>query len=167
MGSSQTKSQTKSNSNKMEQIKQDILNKRVDQIKNVKKEINPKQHHNDEMLDYITSNIKTPIDIAEEQVKRGGSNLTKPDLIAIIIALEPSQSLKIYQLNQLNVKDLNLIIRSIIYNPNRYYHHAETNYHHTETHLLPNSIPTNTTFEPLLIQNAESSIIPTAPQLID
>ena len=68
---------------------------------------------------------KEPIDlfdIAEKQLKRGGSALTKHDLISIIIALELKYNNKIDKLNALNVKDLNLIIRTIIYDSDRYQH---------------------------------------------
>jgi hypothetical protein len=59
-----------------------------------------------------------PICIAKKQIAREGNNLTKNDLIAIIIALEPTQSVWIYQLNSLTIDDLNFIICSIIYTTN-------------------------------------------------
>lgn len=54
------------------------------------------------------------------QMQRGSANLTKSDLMAIIIALDPAQSSRMYQLNTLKIGDLNFIIRSIIYDTRRY-----------------------------------------------
>jgi hypothetical protein len=60
------------------------------------------------------------MDIAEQQMHRKGGPLTKADYISIIIALEPSHANKIFELNTISIADLILIIRTIIYNPDRY-----------------------------------------------
>lgn len=64
--------------------------------------------------------LPTTLDVAKIQMGRGGAPLTKPDLISIIIALDPQQSSRLYQLNMLKIADLNIIIRSIIYDVRRY-----------------------------------------------
>lgn len=56
---------------------------------------------------------------AKNQLDRVGSVLTKSDLIAIVIALEPSMRNKIGELESMRVTDLNSLIRSIIYDPKR------------------------------------------------
>jgi len=59
-------------------------------------------------------------DISRQQLDREGKNLTKSDLIAIIVALEPAQSCHMQALSSYSVADLNSLIRVIVYNPNRY-----------------------------------------------
>lgn len=56
---------------------------------------------------------------AKSQLDRVGNALTKPDLIAIVIALEPTMRNKIGELESMRVTDLNSVIRSIIYDPKR------------------------------------------------
>jgi hypothetical protein len=56
---------------------------------------------------------------AKNQLDRGGSVLTKPDLIAIIVALQSTTRNDIARLESVNVSDLNSMIRSIIYDPSR------------------------------------------------
>jgi hypothetical protein len=56
---------------------------------------------------------------AKSQLDRGGGVLTKPDLIAIIVALQPAMRNDIARLESLTVSDLNSMIRSIIYDPSR------------------------------------------------
>jgi len=58
----------------------------------------------------------------KKQLDREGAPLTKADLIAIIVALDPvTFSQNINQLNANNtVSDLNTMIRLIIYDPSRY-----------------------------------------------
>ena len=57
---------------------------------------------------------------AKRQLDRNGNVLTKPDLIAIVIALEPSYKANIDMLESNTIKDLNVLIRTIIYDPSRY-----------------------------------------------
>ncbi len=54
-------------------------------------------------------------EMAKDQLKKGGSALTKTDLIAIIIKLDGSRLNTIEQLKSLTISDLNIIIRSLIY----------------------------------------------------
>ena len=57
---------------------------------------------------------------AKEQLKKGGSSLTKTDLIAIIIMIDLNKMNNLEYLKTLTVNDLNSIIRSIVYDTNRY-----------------------------------------------
>lgn len=54
-------------------------------------------------------------DMAKAQVQRGSAALTKADLIAIILRLRNEVDYGVYA--ELTVKDLNIIIRTIIYSP--------------------------------------------------
>lgn len=56
---------------------------------------------------------------AKHQLDRGGGVLTKSDLVAILIALEPRMRANLNQLNETRVSDLNTAIRSIVYDPKR------------------------------------------------
>jgi hypothetical protein len=56
---------------------------------------------------------------AKAQLDRGGGVLTKADLIAVIVCLEPSMKHQIPMLEGMRVVDLNAVIRSIIYDPKR------------------------------------------------
>ena len=56
---------------------------------------------------------------AKNQLDRGGGVLTKPDLIAIIVALQPTTGNDIARLESFTVSDLNSMIRSIIYDASR------------------------------------------------
>ena len=69
--------------------------------------------HND-----IINMIKVT-ETAKKQLDRVGDALTKSDLIAVLIALQPSLKGDIAQLESLTVSDLNSMIRSIIYDPSR------------------------------------------------
>lgn len=106
----------------MQQINSDMqqINSQMQQGQ-LKKIPQPSQNNTliDELIDKEPVNL---FDIAEKQLKRGGSALTKHDLISIIIALDLKYNNKIEKLNALNVKDLNLIIRTIIYDSDRYQH---------------------------------------------
>jgi hypothetical protein len=84
----------------------------------------------------------------QKQLDREGAPLTKADLIAIIVALEPvTFSQNINQLNTNNtVSDLNTMIRLIIYDPSRYMNN--------ESDLTPmNEIKQITDLKPLTIKN--------------
>lgn len=97
-----------------------ILNNRIDQIDNFEKDI-VRQIKNDRLNN--PNDIKSVFSITETaktQLEKGGSQFTKPDLISIAIALDPSKLSKIEDLKQLRITDLISIIRTIIYDTNRY-----------------------------------------------
>jgi hypothetical protein len=69
----------------------------------------------------IQNSISQLIDIAKHQLDRKGKNLIKADLIAIILYIRPEFSNRIDELqSSFTVEDLNLLIRSIIYDPNTF-----------------------------------------------
>ena len=69
----------------------------------------------------IQNSISQLIDIAKHQLDRKGKNLVKADLIAIILYIRPEFSNRIEELqSSFTVEDLNLLIRSIIYDPNTF-----------------------------------------------
>jgi len=123
MGSSNATQRTTNN----DKIKDEIMSKRVKQIKEMSE--NYRKNQNDD--DLLNEMLPNTMQVAEEQIKRKGRNLTKTDLITIIIALEPHRANKMYQLNSLKIEDLNFIIRTIIYNPQRY----------TTTYATPSATP--------------------------
>lgn len=56
---------------------------------------------------------------AKNQLDRGGNTLTKADLVAIVLALEPKYRKDLNKLKRLTTNDLNRLIRTIIYDPSR------------------------------------------------
>jgi hypothetical protein len=56
---------------------------------------------------------------AKKQLDRNGDALTKTDLVAIVVALQPESRGNIKELEALRVSDLNTMIRTIIYDPSR------------------------------------------------
>ena len=84
--------------------------------------------------------------ITQIQLDREGKPFTKADLIAIIIALEPSKFAgNIDGLNDNTIPDLNTMIRLIIYDPSRYVNTGS------------NVTQTRQTEEPKKIKNVEES----------
>ena len=58
---------------------------------------------------------------AKHQLDRNGNNLTKADLIAIVTALQAGNNTDIEYLEKnTTIKDLNTMIRTIVYDPARY-----------------------------------------------
>lgn len=123
MGSSHAKQSNKS-AQDINTIKENVKTARVEQIRKKRETINATNSNNSVVLynaDTLVDNmLPSTLNTAEQQMKRGGSNLTKSDLIAIIVALDPQRASQMYQLNVLKINDLNFIIRSIIYDMRRY-----------------------------------------------
>lgn len=135
-----TKSNTKPNTNeeKTERnvMKSNITKKRIEQIQQMKEKQQKQeelmlsqsynQHNNHQLqLSHGTNTIINDMlpnvyDTAEKQLNRKGLPFNKADLIAIILALDPQNSHRLYQLQILPITDLNFIIRTIIYNPTTY-----------------------------------------------
>jgi len=96
-------------------LKEKVVSTRIESINNVQKD----------SIQTITTHeelVKTILftETAKEQLKKGGSSLTKTDLIAIIIMIDLNKMNNLEYLKTLTVNDLNTIIRSIIYDTNRY-----------------------------------------------
>lgn len=129
MGSTSSKSSA-SNVNNNKAAKEAIVQKRVQQINHMRQEYQQESRQQDVATaacsDALVSSMisaTTQIDtfqVAETQMLRKDKPLTKADLIAIIVALEPMYNNKLSELMLLTAPNLILIIRSIIYNPDRY-----------------------------------------------
>lgn len=99
-----------------EQAKLDIVNQRKAEIEQAQRNIV------NERSIISASDMVTMIKVSEtakKQLDRNGDALTKADLVAIVIALQPDSKSKLRELEQLRVSDLNTMIRSIIYDPSR------------------------------------------------
>jgi len=103
-----------------DELSKKIINNRIDQINDFEKNIvnNIKNNLINE-ADTIKS-VFSISDGAKSQLERGGTQFTKPDLVAIIVALDAGKIPLMNDLNKLRISDLNSIIRSIIYDTNRY-----------------------------------------------
>jgi hypothetical protein len=139
MGNTKSNTELNTNEKKMErnEMKSTVTKKRIQQIQQMKE--NQQKHeeailsqsynqHNSNhhlQLSHDTNTIINDMlpnvyDTAERQLNRKGLPFNKADLIAIILALDPQNSHRLYQLQTLPITDLNFIIRTIIYNPNIY-----------------------------------------------
>lgn len=122
MGSTSSKSTSTNNNHKA--AKEAIVQKRIQQINQSRQEY--QQQEEVSTGDALVSNMisaTTHLDtfqVAKTQMLRKDKPLTKADLIAIIVALEPIYNNKLSELMLLTAPNLILIIRSIIYNPDRY-----------------------------------------------
>ena len=85
--------------------------------------INNFRNNNTDLVNMSNTQFAQAIMITEtakKQLNREGGPFTKADLIAIVIGLEPSYASNIESLNHYVIKDLNVLIRTIIYDPMRY-----------------------------------------------
>jgi hypothetical protein len=115
MGNSESSSSDKINPKDKAELKEKVVTNRIENINNIQKD----------SIQSITTHedlVKTILftETAKEQLKKGGSSLTKTDLIAIIIMIDLNKMNNLEYLKTLTVNDLNSIIRSIVYDPNRY-----------------------------------------------
>jgi len=103
-----------------EKAKVAICEERKQQIDNVQKQLLETSVKSNAIVNQkdIVNMIKIT-EKAKHQLDRVGSVLTKSDLVAIIIALNPELKTNISQLESLTVSDLNSMIRTIIYDPSR------------------------------------------------
>ena len=103
-----------------EKAKVAICEERKQQIDNVQKQLLETSVNSNAIVNQkdIVNMIKIT-EKAKHQLDRVGSVLTKSDLVAIIIALNPELKTNISQLESLTVSDLNSMIRTIIYDPSR------------------------------------------------
>ena len=98
-----------------ENIKQNALKQQIQKIEDVQEKMwsNTKENST---VSYNEFNQFMKIgDIAKTQLSKGGNPLTKSDLIAILIRLEPSNKNRLTELQQYTISDLNTMIRYIIY----------------------------------------------------
>lgn len=129
MGNTKSNTEQNTNEKKMErnEMKSTVTKKRIQQIQQMKEN---QQKHEEAILSQsynqlshdtiINDMLPNVYDTAERQLNHKGLPFNKADLVAIILALEPQNSHRLYQLQTLPITDLNFIIRTIIYNPNIY-----------------------------------------------
>lgn len=119
----QIKKQLQETKKQLQETKTQIVRQTIDDVNIL---MSTTQHNqqlalqNDDVHDKNIQILQT----AKEQLQRQGNPLIKSDLIAIIIALDTldtdEKDIKINRLKLLNVSDLIVLIRCLIYNPNRY-----------------------------------------------
>ena len=96
-----------------------MVEQRKQEINHVQKEIlNSKESTALIQAKDVVAMIKVT-ETAKNQLDRGGGVLTKPDLIATMVALQPEMRNDIARLESVTVSDLNSMIRSIVYDPSR------------------------------------------------
>jgi hypothetical protein len=113
--SSSDNSTPKINAKDKAQLKEKVVSTRIESINNVQKDSIQSITTHEELVKTILFT-----ETAKEQLKKGGSALTKTDIIAIIIMIDLNKMNNLEYLKTLTVNDLNTIIRSIIYDTNRY-----------------------------------------------
>jgi len=129
MGSEQSKinDEERKERNTLKTIK---INENLEKIHNIEKNIIKSSILNN-MSVVDTEKMKQYLQItttATEQLKRDGKQFTKKDLIAILIALSPERIHHLHELDNMNVSDLIVMIRCIIYDPLRYINTSNSNY---------------------------------------
>jgi hypothetical protein len=118
------------------QLKEKVVSTRIESINNVQKDSIQSITTHEELVKTILFT-----ETAKEQLKKGGSALTKTDLIAIIIMIDLNKMNNLEYLKTLTVNDLNTIIRSIIYDTNRYTNNS-SNLLITNNNISESSKPT-------------------------
>ena len=124
-------------------LKEKVVSTRIESINNVQKD----------SIQAITTHeelVKTILftETAKEQLKKGGSALTKTDLIAIIISKDLNKINNLEYLKTLTVNDLNTIIRSIIYDTNIYMNNSNN--------LLITNNSNNESSKPTTVKNSNT-----------
>jgi len=122
---SKPKRLTKPQREEREQIKHKTLTQRKDDIEKIQHQVI--NNNGKEVVPFreITTMLQIG-ETAKNQLDRGGGALTKSDLVAILIALDPNLRKDLNRLNQLTNSDLNSMIRSIIYDPTRIFSTTES-----------------------------------------
>lgn len=98
----------------IEQVQTGMMKNAIQQIRN---------GSTDEQAMVTMGHFQQVNEIAEtskQQLDREGKALTKSDLIAILVALEPSHASNAHTLSTYSVMDLNALIRIVVYDPSRY-----------------------------------------------
>lgn len=101
-----------------EDVKKTLIENRVRDIDDYQRKVFDSVRNN-EIKEDVAIKMLSTTSVIKQQVERGDQTLTKTDLIAIIIALDHSFSDQLTHLEKSTVGDLNIMIRSIIYSPQR------------------------------------------------
>jgi hypothetical protein len=111
---------SKEDSKNKDELSKKIIKNQIDKIKDYEKNVVSNIKNNNITEPEVIKSAFSLSDGAMSQLERGGASFTKPDLIAIIIALDSGKIALMNDLQKLRISDLNSIIRSIIYDTNRY-----------------------------------------------
>ena len=112
-------SETKLTKTKKNEISKKILDNRIDDINKLEKDLVKKIQDKDITEVTVIKSLFNMSGTAKNQLERGGEQLTKADLISIIIALDSSKLSLIENLQKLTNNDLNKMIRVNIHDRNR------------------------------------------------
>jgi hypothetical protein len=138
---------------------------RVEQIT-----INNFRNNNTDVVSMSNTHFAQAIMITEtakKQLNREGGPFTKADLIAIVIGLDPSYASNIDSLNHYVIKDLNVLIRTIIYDPMRYMNTPNENVQQSNQNQTFNSSSNNEYASVEIIdQNISNNNIKTSNALV-
>ena len=141
--SSSDNSTPKINAKEKAQLKEKVVSTRIESINNVQKDSIQSITTHEELVKTILFT-----ETAKEQLKKGGSALTKTDLIAIIISKDLNKINNLEYLKTLTVNDLNTIIRSIIYDTNIYMNNSNN--------LLITNNSNNESSKPTTVKNSNT-----------
>jgi hypothetical protein len=147
--SSSDNSTPKINAKDKAHLKEKVVNTRIESINNVQKDSIQSITTHEELVKTILFT-----ETAKEQLKKGGSALTKTDIIAIIIMIDLNKMNNLEYLKTLTVNDLNTIIRSIIYDTNRYTNKSSN---FLITNNSNNNINNNESSKPTSVKNNTST----------
>ncbi len=112
----------------MKTISSTYIDKEIRAIEDFQKQINsssisselvPVKIENKLSLKNLKASTNKLLDIMKKQLKREDKPLIKADIVAIIISLKPELVNEIATLDSYTVKQLNSMLRSIIYDINR------------------------------------------------
>jgi hypothetical protein len=96
---------------------------------------------NKNKLDILRHSTTRLLDIMKKQLERDDKALVKADIIAIIISLKPDLALDINNLDNFTVKQLNTMLRTILYDINRIKKEFNINIKAIDDVLKPQSQP--------------------------
>jgi hypothetical protein len=120
MGQNQSVKLSKPKRAERDQLKQNTLQQRKVDIDQAQEHFLKKtKNHSVIPVEHISTVVQLT-ETAKHQLDRGGTTLTKADLIAVILALDPQTRKNYRQLGELTTSDLNVMIRSMIYDPKRF-----------------------------------------------
>ena len=99
----------------------DYIKKEIEAIDEFKNEIAFTNINttNKNKLAIVRHSTKILLDIMKKQLQRDDKALVKSDIIAIIISLKPDLALEVDNLDNFTVKQLNTMLRTILYDINR------------------------------------------------
>ena len=110
----------------LQQAQDNLINERIHSIQSIREQLSNSigetaiilSNQQQKIVSCFNRYMQTTLNIVEQQLLRKKKPLIKADLVAIIISLRPSYAQYIDDLqDNFTVEDLNLLIRSIVYDP--------------------------------------------------